>query len=134
MWSLSRCQHHIRRYWKLSAHPIYTKAISQNTFWTTEASQLISHSGLESLAQQTQQKLSPRTKNYERICNIQTYNATLALCVASASGPNSSRLDWKTLKKLQECAAIPVLSLHAVYMPPDKETLLGSASSLRGQH
>ena len=134
MWSLPRCQHHIRQYWKLSAHPINTKAISQNISWTKEASQLISHSGLESLAQQTQQKLSPRTKNYERICNIQTYNATLALYVASAARSNSSRLAWRTLKSFQEYAAILLLSPHAVYMPPDKETLLGSASSLRGQH
>ena len=134
MSSLSRCDYHIRQCWKLSAHPINTKAISQNTFWTKEASQLISHSGFENQAQKMQRKLSPRTKNCERICNTQTYNATLALCVLSAARSNSSRLAWKTLKSLQECAAILLLSLHAVYMPPDKETLLGSASSLRGQH
>ena len=134
MWSLSRCQHHITQCWKLSARPKDTKAISQNTFWTKEASQLISHSVLENQAQQKQRKLIPRTKNCERICNTQTYNATLALYVASAAHSNSSRLAWRTLKSLQECAAILLLSLHAVYMPPDKETLLGSASSLRGQH
>ena len=134
MSSLSRCDYHIRQCWKLSAHPIDTKAICQNIFWTKEAWQLISHSGLENQAQQKQRKLSPRTKNCERICNTQTYNATLALYVASAARSNSSRLAWKTLKSLQECAAILLLSLHVVYMPPDKETLLGSASSLRGQH
>ena len=134
MWSFSRCQHHITQCWKLSAHPINTKAISQNTSWTKEASQLISHSVLENQAQQKQRKLTPRTKNSERICNIQTYNATLALCVLSAARSNSSRLAWKTLKSLQECAAILPLSLHAVDMPPDKGTLLGSVSSLRGQH
>ena len=134
MCSLSRCRYHITQCWKLSAHPIDTEAISQNTSWTKEASQLISHSGLENQAQKTQRKLIPRTKNCERICNIQTYNATLALYVASAARSNSSRLAWRTLKSLQECAAILLLSLHEVYMPPNKETPLGSASSLRGQH
>ena len=134
MSSLSQCDYHIRQCWKLSAHPINTKAISQNISWTTEASQLISHSGLENQAQKAQRKLIPRTKNCERICNTQTYNVTLALYVASAARSNSSRLAWRTLKSLQECAAILLLSLHAVDMPPDKETLLGSASSLRGQH
>ena len=111
-----------------------TKAISPNTFCSKGASQLISHSGLENQAQQKQRKLTPRTKNCERICNTQTYNATLVLYVASAARSSSSRLAWRTLKSLQECAAILLLSLHAVDMPPDKETLLGSASNHREKH
>ena len=134
MWSLSQCQHHITQCWKLSAHPINTKAISQNTFWTKEASQLISHSGLENQAQKAQRKLIPRTKNCERICNTQTYNATLVFYVVSVARSNSSQLAWKTPKSLQECGAILLLSLHAVDMPPDKETPLGSVSIPHGQH